>query len=70
MNHSITDLQQFDCSKLTGRQQLWAQLVEGWDIPRELADWIVWRLAADEASLQKVKKEVATLEASLESQNP
>jgi hypothetical protein len=65
-NPSINDLERFDCLKLTERQQLWGHLVEDWETPRDLADWIVWRLAAADVALQGVKKQVADLEADIE----
>jgi hypothetical protein len=62
LNHSITDLQQFDCSTLPGRQQLWAALAEGWNLPPDLTDWIVRRLADDAAARQRLKQRLADLE--------
>jgi len=65
---SISDLERFDCLKLTERQQLWDALVGDWDVPGELADFVIRKLVAQKVELQRVQKEKADLEAALESQ--
>jgi hypothetical protein len=67
---SITDLQRFDVSNPVSRHQLWAALVEAWAVDRDLADWIVARLTAENAALRAAKKQVAALEDELEATNP
>jgi hypothetical protein len=69
MNHSVIDLEHFNCLKLTERQQFFDALVDDWEVPRDLASCLVEKLATVEKARDDAERRVADLEYQIESQN-